>query len=132
MLDRVHEQYPDKPIIVSEFGSGAAADVKNEAPFHMSGRNYSLEFQNKFLRAHLEQVFCPYRRDYVAGGLVWVYSDFGDPHRFGRGHPEQWNYVNLKGLTTAERKPKPSFDLVQRFYEMLEDPPQPMAPSAGL
>jgi beta-glucuronidase len=130
MLDRIHEQNPDKPILVSEFGSGAAADVKEDAEFYFSGRNYSEAAQVKSVRTHLEQIFSPYRRDFVAGGLIWVYSDFGDPHRYGSGHPEQWRYVNLKGLTTMEREHKPSYEMVRRFFGMVEGKEMKMAPPA--
>ncbi len=125
MLDRLHKKFPDKPILVSEFGSGAAADVQLDAEFLDRGKNYSLDYQLKSLQIHMEQIFSPKRRKYVAGGLIWVYSDFEDPHRIHKGHPVQWNYVNLKGLVTLNRSRKPSFDLVKRFFKFLDKPPKP-------
>lgn len=125
MLDRLHKKFPDKPILVSEFGSGAAADVQSGAEFLDKGKNYWLDYQLKSLQIHMEQIFSPTRRKYVAGGLIWVYSDFEDPHRIHKGHPVQWNYVNLKGLVTLNRSRKPSFDLVKRFFKFLDEPPKP-------
>jgi beta-galactosidase/beta-glucuronidase len=120
MLDRLHSDWPDKPILVAEFGSGSLQDMRNQNP-EDSGKDYSIDYQNKFISRHLEQIYAPERRDYVVGSLVWLYNDFPDPHRVGSGHPVQNNYVNSKGLVTQDRTRKPAFDLVKEYFNQLSE-----------
>jgi beta-glucuronidase len=124
VLDVLHEMHPDKPILVSEFGSGTPLDVRGTNKFRISHKGYNMDYQLKFLQAHLEQIFFYKRRGYVAGGLQWVYNDFADPHRVGGGHPEEWAYVNLKGVVTQKRKRKPSFDLLKEFFQYVQQNPR--------
>ncbi len=122
-LDRLHEKHPNKPIVVSEFNAGAALDsVANDNYCAVRGKQYTLEYQNKFLTAHLDQIYHPDRIDFVSGGIIWLYSDFADIHRVGGGHPKQWDYVNLKGLVNQQRDRKPSFELVKRYYNSISEP----------
>ncbi len=122
-LDKLHEKYPNKPIVVSEFNAGAALDsVSNDNYCAIRGKQYTLEYQNKFLTSHLDQIYFPDRQDYVSGGIIWLYNDFADIHRVGGSHPRQWNYVNLKGLVNQKREQKPSFELVKRYYNCISEP----------
>ncbi len=122
-LDKLHDKYPNKPIVVSEFNAGAALDsVSNDNYCAIRGKQYTLEYQNKFLTTHLDQIYFPDRQDYVSGGIIWLYNDFADIRRVGGSHPKQWNYVNLKGLVNQKREKKPSFELVKRYYNCISDP----------
>lgn len=118
MLDRMHAKYPDKPILVSEFGSEAVAHWDRDTAKEGS-KDYSYQYQVRFLDAHLKQIYAPQRRSYVAGGTIWVYSDFPDPHRINGDHPDIARYRNSKGLVTMDRTPKPSYALVCNFYHRL-------------
>lgn len=119
MLDKMHAKYPNKPIIVSEFGSEAVADWNPETA-KSGSKDYSYDYQVKFLASHLAQIYAPERRNYVAGGTIWVYSDFPDPHRINGDHPDTAKYRNNKGLVTMERTPKPAYGMVQQFFHRLE------------
>ena len=120
VLDVLHKRFPDKPIVVSEFGAGAAPGKHNPNPPD-AGKDYSEEYQVKFLMTHMDQIYAPERRGFMNGGIIWVYADFADPHRVGKGHPVEWNYVNLKGLVTRERKHKPSFEAVKKRFHALAE-----------
>lgn len=115
MLDRMHAKYPDKPILVSEFGSEAVARWNRDSAKEGS-KDYSYDYQMKLLSSHLSQIYAAERRSYIAGGVIWVYSDFPDPHRVSGDHPEIARYRNNKGLVTMDRIHKPSYRLVQEFY----------------
>jgi len=117
-LDRLHQKWPDKPIMISEVGSGAVPGIHNANPRN-SGKDYSVEYQQKFLRTHLSQIYDETRRSYMAGAVLWIYNDFPDPHRVGGGHPVQNNYVNSKGLVTQDRQRKPAFDTVKEIFHAL-------------
>jgi beta-galactosidase/beta-glucuronidase len=121
VLDKIHEKFPDKPILVSEFGSGGTIDAASDSwPTNDQGC-FSLDCQVRFLKAHMDQIFAPQRRDYVAGGLIWLYNDFDN---FATGvwnkRPPKWKDVNLKGLVTIDRKRKPSFYMVKSYFHSLD------------
>jgi Glycosyl hydrolases family 2, TIM barrel domain len=118
MLDKMHEKYPNKPIIVSEFGAEAVAGWNPETA-KAGSKDYSYDYQVKFLSSHLGQIYSPERRSYVAGGTIWVYSDFPDPHRINGDHPDMAKYRNNKGLVTMDRTPKPAYGFVQQFFHKL-------------
>jgi beta-glucuronidase len=125
MLDQMHAQFPNKPILVSEFGADGVADWDSTSAVEGS-RDYSFTAQADFLAAHMEQIFAPERSSFVAGGLIWLYSDFPDPSRIGGDHPQMANYRNNKGLVTIDRVHKPAYQVVQNFFhrlEMSEDSP---------
>lgn len=118
MLDRMHAKYPDKPILVSEFGS-ESVDHWNRETAKDGSKDYSYQYQVQFLTSHLQQIYAPQRRGFVAGGTIWVYADFPDPHRINGDHPDIARYRNSKGLVTMDRTPKPAFYLVGKFYHRL-------------
>lgn len=120
MLDRMHQKYPDKPILVSEFGSEAVAGWKPETA-KAGSKNYSYEYQTRFLESHLAQIYALERSDFVAGGAVWVYSDFADPHRINGDQPDDAQYRNSKGLVSMKRVKKPAYFVVRDFYHHLSN-----------
>jgi beta-glucuronidase len=119
-IDWLGEQFPDKPIMVSEFGSGGSGDATGDTwPANNQGC-FTLDCQVKFLKAHMRQIFSAQRREYVAGGLIWLYNDFDNFNDSGfYKRPAKWTDVNLKGLVTIDRKRKPSFDMVKNYFNSL-------------
>lgn len=123
MLDRIHAMAPTKPILVSEFGSEGIPGQPDPSPWQHIGMNFSEAYQCKYAQAHLEQIFDPRRRAWMAGAVLWVYNDYPDPHRWGGGRPEKWSYVSMWGLVTEDRQRKPAYELVRRFYhDLARDP----------
>jgi beta-glucuronidase len=118
MLDNLETKFPNKPILVTEFGAEGVPGWQKPAP-DAPGKDYSLQHQVIFLQTHLSQIFAPQRRRFVAGGLVWVYNDFPDPHRVGGDHPKIASYRNNKGLVTEDRHHKPAFETVKDFFTNL-------------
>lgn len=133
MLDNVHAKFPGKPIIVSEYGSEAVPGW-NKADAHPDSKgvvkDYSVEYQAKLLGSHMEQIYAPERRSFVAGGTIWVYADFPDPHRLGGDHPDIAKYRNNKGLVTMDRTRKPAYNTVDNFFHQLAAQQAERAPSA--
>jgi len=118
VLDALHELLPDRPVLVSEFGSEAPPGVHVEPVPETwgKGQEYSEEFQAMFLRAHLDAILDPARADWVLGALVWVYADFPDPHRVGWTHPPEWRYQNNKGVVSRGRVPKLGWEVVREAF----------------
>ena len=123
MLDMMHQRFPDKPIMVSEYGSEAVAgwDASKALPDKQGMvKNYSLQYQVELLTAHMQQIYATARQNFVLGGVIWVYADFPDPHRVGGDHPDAARYRNTKGLVTLDRRPKPSYTAVEAFFHQLQ------------
>ena len=126
MLDLVHERFPGKPIMVSEYGSeGVPGWSEALARPDKQGvvKNYSVQYQAELLTAHMQQIYAEARRSFVLGGAIWVYADFPDPHRVGGDHPDMARYRNNKGLMTMDRQPKPSYAVVEQFFHRLQSQP---------
>jgi beta-glucuronidase len=117
VLDKMHEKWPGKPIVVSEFGSESILGWKNAAPKD-SGMDYSEDYHIKLVGTHLGYIFDPARSGYMSGALLWVYADFPNPSAFQRlpAHPPVAAYMNLKGLVTDDRRHKRVWAVVQRAF----------------
>jgi beta-glucuronidase len=86
-IDAVHQNHPDKPIIITENGSwsflgqhGSDTEQGNE------------EWQAAGFRSHWDQVTA--RPDYVAGYLFWVLKDYKERG----GYNEEYNGISTMGL----------------------------------
>jgi beta-glucuronidase len=122
-LRRLHRRFPDKPIIISEFGADAALGRTDEDgvwdpregddnfAYGAYGKTHSEDYQLELYRTHWEIAS---DEDYVAGISPWIFSDFY--------HPSPWfekslvpGYV-LKGVVTREREPKRVYRELQALY----------------
>ena len=91
-LDRYHKRYPDKPIMLGEFGADAVAGLHDT-----TAQMFSEEFQRDML-----QIYCDIldSKDYICGEHVWNFADFATAESVKRVQG------NKKGVFTRERKPK--------------------------
>lgn len=104
-LEEEHRKYPDRPIIVSEYGAGT--DVRNHTqvprPWDFS-EEYYLLYTQSYLKQFKEM-------DFLAGHTAWAFADFGSASR-GDALP----FVNQKGLLTFDRKEKSAARLYAANY----------------
>ena len=117
VLDLLHAKYPDKPIFVSEYGAESIAGWQRT---DQNSHDFSYEHQGRFLQSHLEQIYSPSRRDFMAGGAPWLYNDFPLPFPRGQNFVDGAPKINAKGLVTQDRTRKLSWSVVQEFYQKLE------------
>ena len=94
-LDNQHQRYPDRAIMISEYGPGADVRISTTQP---SRYDYSQEYQLLLHSGYYNQVI---ERDYVTGMTAWNFADFGSEFR-GESIP----HVNQKGLVQYNRQPK--------------------------
>ena len=123
-LRRLHQRFPDKPVILSEFGADAALgrtdregvwDPREEGEesfaYGAYGKTHSEDYQVELYRTHWE---IAREEAYVVGILPWIFSDFH--------HPSPWFERSLvpghvlKGVVTRDRKPKRVYYELQRYY----------------
>lgn len=91
-LDRYHTRYPDKPIMLGEFGADAVAGLHDSTPLM-----FSEEFQRDLIAAYCHVLD---EKEYVCGEHVWNFADFATAEAVKRVQG------NKKGVFTRERKPK--------------------------
>ncbi|TXD81975.1 glycoside hydrolase family 2 [Subsaximicrobium wynnwilliamsii] len=94
-LDEQHQRFPNRPIMISEYGPGADVRVSAAQPERY---DYSQQYQLKLHSSYVEQVQA---RDFVAGMTAWNFADFASEFR-GETIP----HINQKGLVTNNRVPK--------------------------
>ncbi len=116
MLDAAHTRFPDKTLIVSEYGADALRarhgyGLPGEEP--VDNHSYSEEYQAWFHRQHLRQVA---ERDFIRGVAPWVLADFRMQWTPTTGKPHPAPKTNLKGLMDAWRRPKAAYDVVRAAY----------------
>lgn len=104
-LDEEHRRYPDRPIIVSEYGAGSDIRIHSDNP---RSWDFSEEYQLLFNQSFTSQFN---EMPYLAGYSLWIYSDFGSASR-GDTVP----FVNQKGLVTFDRHPKSSAYLYRALF----------------
>jgi beta-glucuronidase len=109
MLDRFHKKYPDKLIIVSEFGAGTVAGRHADPP-----EKFSEEYQQYFFETQFPLILS---RPWVVGTMPWALADFRCPW-FGAEHPVP--EMNLKGLVDYNRRKKAAFDALANIYAEIE------------
>lgn len=97
-LDEIRAEYPDPPIVVTEFGAGG---VEGERTFE--GQKWSESYQAEIVRESIETFE---DREDVAGFSVWQYCDI-------RTTEDRFHYrprsKNNKGLVGEYRRPKESY-----------------------
>lgn len=111
-LARIHERYPSKPVILTEFGG-----AESQAGWHNWGNvKWSEEYQARNVadsgRHALEQ-------NWISGGCVWQFCDSRSaPERILAGRLHGWN---TKGVVDGYRNPKMAFYSLQQLFKSLAD-----------
>ncbi len=91
-LDRYHARYPEKPIMLGEFGADAVAGLHDSTSLM-----FSEEFQRDILKTYCDVLD---ERAYICGEHVWNFADFATAESVKRVQG------NKKGVFTRDRKPK--------------------------
>lgn len=94
-LDDQHKRFPNRSIMVSEYGPGADVNISSTTP---KKYDYTQEYQLILHKSYYDQVMA---RDFVVGMTAWNFADFGSEFR-GETIP----HVNQKGLVQYNREPK--------------------------
>ncbi|WP_169670675.1 glycoside hydrolase family 2 TIM barrel-domain containing protein [Flavivirga algicola] len=94
-LDEQHKRYPNRSLLLSEYGPGADVRIFTKTPKKF---DFSIEYQSKLHQSYYEQIT---QRSYMSGMTAWNFADFGSEFR-GDAIP----HVNQKGLVRYNREPK--------------------------
>jgi len=101
-LDNHHKELPNKPVLVTEYGSDADIRLHNFKPERF---DKSIEYTTLLHMSYLKDIL---ERPFVAAGIIWNLAEFNSEQR-----AETTPHINAKGLLTWDRKPKDGY----RFYQ---------------
>jgi beta-glucuronidase len=104
--DNIKFEFPQKPIIISEFGAEAKAG--NHGP---KEQRWTEEFQLDFYRHNFVMLS---RIPQIRGFAPWVLMDFRSPTR---NIPLLQDGYNRKGLISEDGKKKEAFSFIQKLYK---------------
>ena len=105
-LDAVRRCYPDKAIVITEFG----AEANREGPVEEKG---TYAFQQEFVTYHLG-VYAT--KPWLSGAVYWALQEFRVRPNWEGGNPRPQPPIHQKGLVTYDGEPKPAFFELQRLY----------------
>jgi beta-glucuronidase len=105
-LDRVHANYPQKALFVTEFG----AEGNRSGPRDEKG---TYEFQKEFMRFHLATYA---KRPWLNGAINWVLQDFKVRPDWSGGNPKPDSPWLRKGLVDENGRHKPAWSVARRAY----------------
>lgn len=88
-LERLHMQYPHKPILITENGAWSIKDHEETEKWHIERFN-----------AHYEQVLSV--SEFVVGYVMWVFKDYKTRHPYARKN----NGVSGMGIVTFDKLEK--------------------------
>jgi beta-galactosidase len=94
-LDAFHKDYPQKPIVVSEYGADADPRISSTDPVRF---DKSVEYATRLHQYYMGEMM---KRPFVAGAMIWNLADFNSETR-----TESMPHVNNKGLMEWDRTPK--------------------------
>lgn len=104
-VESVRAGYPDKGLIISEYGADMDARLHTMQPERF---DYTCEYGEYFHRRYLAEIL---KRDCIVGANVWNYADFHSEAR-ADGVP----HINNKGLVELNREKKDAYRLHKAAY----------------
>lgn len=105
LIDELHRRWPDKPILIGEFGADAIPGYRS-----VEHARWSEDYQALLL----ERLITEYaQRPFIAGMLIWHLYDFRTPPSRALRRAHEFNH---KGILDENRRPKLAFDTVRRLY----------------
>jgi beta-glucuronidase len=119
ILDHVHEAFPDKPVIISEFGfephwygsSGQSEDSLDGSEYYSVSRivpSGSELADSERRRLIADQVAVFRTRPWIVGSSFWTYQDYRTPSGF------------VMGVVDEQRRRRRSWSLLRREYSPVQ------------
>jgi len=96
VFERIQKNYPDKTVIVSEFGTPGVFATDTRAADRLRVRTFR----------HQMEAFG--KQDWIAGAIMWCYQDYKSHRNLWPGYTE--GYVD-HGVVDEHRQRRPSYDV---------------------
>ncbi|MEP6674930.1 MAG: glycoside hydrolase family 2 TIM barrel-domain containing protein [Ferruginibacter sp.] len=101
-LDHYHELFPERPMMLTEYGADADTRIRSLQPVRF---DKSMEYATFFHQYYFSEMM---KRPFVAGAIVWNLADFNSETR-----QETMPHMNNKGLLAWNREPKEQYYFYQ-------------------
>ena len=101
-LDNFHKEFPDKPIVITEYGADVDVRLHSFAPERF---DYTAEYANLYHEHYLKTIL---DRKFISGATIWNLNDFYSEYR-----ENAVPHVNNKGITGLNRELKNTYLLYQ-------------------
>jgi beta-glucuronidase len=111
-LDSLRECYPDKALVITEFG----AEANREGPIEEKG---TWAFQQDWINYHMS-VFAT--KPWLSGTIYWALNEFRVRPGWEGGNPRPNPPVHQKGLVTYDRSRKPAWYDLQQWFTLGRGP----------
>jgi beta-glucuronidase len=115
LIQMIKKEYPEKPILVTEFGAAAALGVRNQYA-NLAGplksiftKDFSEDYQALFHKKQISTIW--ENREKCSGAVVWCYNDFMENRQMPNSKKLKTG-LNGMGLVTEERQNKLAFGVV--------------------
>lgn len=105
VLDTLHRMFPDKPIIIGEFGAEGLAGYRS-----LEKAKWSEDYQADFVNEALDEYL---KRGFVCGTFLWNFCDFRTPRHRALRRPREFNN---KGMLDSARNPKLAYSVIRQRY----------------
>ena len=105
-LDTVRACYPDKALMISEFG----AEANRDGPIEERG---TFQFQQDFITYHLG-VYAT--KPWLSGAVYWALQEFRVRPQWDGGNPRALPPLHQKGVVSFDGAPKPGFGTLQQQF----------------
>ena len=100
MLDSIHQENPDRPLMVTEFGAEGIPGCRS-----WTLEPWTEDYQAALVGRHLKTILA---RPWLSGFFIWLFADYECSSIGIIG-------INSKGLVDGDRRPKPVFETVRRL-----------------
>jgi beta-glucuronidase len=119
-LDQVRACYPQKALVVTEFG----AEANRDGPVEEKG---TYAYQRDYVNFNLATFAT---KPYLSGALYWALNEFRVRPSWDGGNPRPQPPIHQKGLTFyGSLAPKPAYADVQRWFRETNQLGEPAAPA---
>jgi beta-glucuronidase len=112
-LDFLRRCYPDKALLITEFG----AEANREGPIEEKG---TWAFQQDWIAYHMSTFAT---KPWLSGTIYWALNEFRVRPGWDGGNPRPNPPVHQKGLDTYDRSRKPAWYDIQQWFSTGKGPP---------
>lgn len=119
MLDELHGKWPDKPVVLSEFGTESVLGWSAPGPSPGDG---SEDYHARLIADTFGHALAGQRREFMAGMIYWLYADYPwkDDPAWLANRPPAFGILNCKGVVTQDRQHKRSWSTLQQQFRAFE------------
>jgi beta-glucuronidase len=122
LFESIYKKFPDKPVIITEFGAAAAMGIRNPEA-SLAGpvtsvflKDFSEDYQALLMKEQIKTIWK--NRPIANGAVVWCYNDFMENRKMPNPKVLE-SGITCLGIVTQERKKKMAYNAVKTEFEAI-------------